>query len=277
MALSRHKRDSDPLDEAVQSFPAVWRRRRQYRGSDLYLKAVDTPPNRPDCVAEMTDPLFRLRAADMLGALMWRLTPLYGLVIAVPLGLTSCHSAYEGKKLNEEGELDGAEGIPYVLRRPEYKLVRDTTSKPPRYKVEVGYVPDPKQRYTLRLSPAITAAVTFDMALGADGQLTSASNELTDQIVPTTKAVLSFAATLVGTAVGAATGVSAPSEALASFGEKPEPQRVECLDHPTDARVAYCAIHSVSCAPAAKEELKTRVGNEFFNPPPGSTVYKAGG
>ena len=164
-----------------------------------------------------------------------RLAPSVLIVLIVPLG--SC-STYMGEKLDFDGSLAKAKsgGIPYVMTQPEYTLTRDDLATPARYTLKVGSVPDPSQRYALRLSPVITSAVTFNMDLGPDGELISASNKLTDQIVPTVKALFSFILTTVGTVAKVASPVRALNPS------RPTDTLIDCLDEPTEARQAYCAI-----------------------------------
>lgn len=123
---------------------------------------------------------------------------------------TGC-STYSGQKLGLKPEKDanGAvvmkevipEGIPYNMVRPEYALTRAAPAAgatKPTYSLTVSYVPDPSQRYSLKIKPSTFTNPDFVMKFGGGGTLQSTAATFTEQVTPTITAVGSFAANLVG-------------------------------------------------------------------------------
>src|SRR5262245_23482990 len=98
-------------------------------------------------------------------------------VLVLVVLLSGCTTTYKGTRIMPDGTFqnESRAGIPFTLPRPEFKLERDGMDTPARYKVSVTYVPDPNQRYTIRLSPALFSTVQFGADLGEDGELTTVS------------------------------------------------------------------------------------------------------
>jgi hypothetical protein len=125
-------------------------------------------------------------------------------LIACGLVLAGC-STYEGARLDPDGSLKGkSRGVPFTMTRPEFVLKKVEGSDPEQYQVSVTYVPDPMQRYSLRLSPALLSSIDFSLGFGENGGLSTVSSEIKDQIVPTTLALFKVAASVATTFGGGA-------------------------------------------------------------------------
>ena len=131
------------------------------------------------------------------------------LILAV-LMATSC-STYSGQKLGTtpppENKPIVAEGVPYNLVRPEYTLSRTPPaagSQDPTYALTVAYVPDPSQRYSLKIDPGVLKAPDFTMKFGSGGVLSGTTATVTEQVTPFITAIGSFAASVIaaGTTFG---------------------------------------------------------------------------
>jgi len=185
------------------------------------------------------------------------------LVVAL---LAGCTTVYEGSRMSPEGVLENEAkaGIPFTLPKPEFKVERDGADTPQRYKVAVTYVPDPTQRYTLRLSPALLANVEFGLDLGEQGEVSKVSGKTTEQVTPAIKSLFSF----VGGVLGAATSVAALSPDTAktskafSLSADPMKQGIgACLTKGTLAEEAQCVIEISQCPQSAKNKLTGRIGD----------------
>ncbi|MBI1214098.1 MAG: hypothetical protein GC190_21760 [Alphaproteobacteria bacterium] len=108
------------------------------------------------------------------------------------------------------GEIPSGEsvGIPYTLMRPEFVVTRDGSGADVKYSVKPSYVPDPDQRYTLRVSPSLLADVQFEMALNDLGGISSVEGHQTDEVLPTLKALADLVISVAK---------AAPAKGLASF------------------------------------------------------------
>lgn len=117
---------------------------------------------------------------------------------------TSCSSSYSGQKLGVDPKTTKevvAEGVPYNLVRPEYTLSRTPPAagaKDPTYALAVTYVPDPTQRYSLKIDPGSLKSPDFNMKFGSGGVLSSTTGTFTEQVTPFVTAIGSFAASVIG-------------------------------------------------------------------------------
>jgi hypothetical protein len=120
------------------------------------------------------------------------------LTVITLVTLTACTSHFEGRKLGEDGHLAAnADGIPYLLPRPEFMLTKSQSESGPIYTLAIGHVPDPSQRYTLRTNPALFANVESGVTVGATGQLADVNATFTENVTPTITALGSFAASVL--------------------------------------------------------------------------------
>lgn len=122
------------------------------------------------------------------------------LVCALIIALSGC-SSFKTVKLDSAGSIQAKDGVPMMLPKPEF-AVKKVDGSDDQYQVSVGYVPDPKQRYAVRLSSTPLAQIDLSLALSETGSLTSTSGEVKDQIAPTALAlfkVAASAATMIGT------------------------------------------------------------------------------
>ncbi len=126
--------------------------------------------------------------------------PTFTLLVSIIL-IGGC-STYKGHKLPPDGGLMGeATGIPFQMVRPEYTLkitpkADDETT--PFHTLEVAYIPDPTQRFTLTLDPAFLTDGTFNLNLGPNSNLADGSVVLSEQITPFVTSLGTFASSLVG-------------------------------------------------------------------------------
>lgn len=115
--------------------------------------------------------------------------------------LSSC-STYQGHKIAPDGTLPNERtGIPFQMTKPEYTLnispsASDATVA--NYTLVANYVPDPDNRYTLALDPALFADSTFLMKFGKFGNLSQNTSGTTSRVVATLTAASSFAVSLIG-------------------------------------------------------------------------------
>src|SRR4051794_8201581 len=114
-------------------------------------------------------------------------------VIIVVIYLAACSTVFTGSRMAPDGALENNSdaGIPFTLPKPEFRVERDVSTTPARYTVGVTYVPDPAHRYTLRLSPALLANVTFGLDLGEQGEISNLTGKTSEQVTPTVKALFS--------------------------------------------------------------------------------------
>jgi len=117
------------------------------------------------------------------------------------LTLAGC-TTYVGHKLPPSGELPaGGTGLPYTMTRPEYIVdITPDAEDPskPVFTLKQTNVPDPGQRYTLALDPALLANGKIDLTFGAEGNITDSTSTVTSQVVATIKAFGSFAVDQIG-------------------------------------------------------------------------------
>jgi hypothetical protein len=195
--------------------------------------------------------------------------------LAAAILLCGCTTVYQGTRLQPDGTFadQSRAGIPFTLPMAEYKLLRDGTGTPARYKVAVSYVPDPAHRYTIRLSPALLANVDFGAELGEQGELGAASAKTVEQITPTLKAVGGL---VVSVLAAAAPRVAVPAAAMAiderkgSLALLTSPDTYSgCLLEPTVANETRCAIRVAR--PNCNDEAALRIVSrteEFIADPP---------
>jgi hypothetical protein len=77
---------------------------------------------------------------------------------------------------------------------PEFSLIRSVEDNALKYKVAVSWVPDPGQRYTLRVNPSWLSNVGFTFAFNDAGGVDNVGVTQKDQVVPTNAAIGAFAA-----------------------------------------------------------------------------------
>jgi hypothetical protein len=111
------------------------------------------------------------------------------------VALSAC-SSYQAVKLDRAGTIGPKEkgGVPVVLPKPEFVVKKVEGSDPDQYQVSIRYVPDPDQRYAVRLASTPLAQIDLSMALNESGSLTSTSAEVKDQVAPTALALFKVAA-----------------------------------------------------------------------------------
>ena len=164
--------------------------------------------------------------------------------------LGACTSSYQTVRLDSSGEYPEAKrgqavGVPFTLTKPEFTIKKIEGSDPERFQVTVNYVPDPTQRYALRLDPTWLSKIDFNMALGPSGGLTSTSADVKDQIIPFTASVVNLAASLakLGTAL------SVESTDMAG-----------CLAIKGPGALAICTVQQTpTCSPDARKEIVGRI------------------
>lgn len=115
--------------------------------------------------------------------------------------LSGC-SKYSGKGIGNDGSIDEISGIPFNLVRPQYNLSvvanpNEDAEQKILYKLNVSYVPDPTQQYTLTLDSGLFTESDFSLEIGPLGQITSSKSAIRDQIVPTVKALGAFASNIL--------------------------------------------------------------------------------
>lgn len=165
-------------------------------------------------------------------------------IIALFCGVLGACTTLEGVKLEASGAMPKGHtyGIPYMLTRPEFVVKDDGSGK---YSVQPVYVPDPEQRYTLRMSPATFADIDFSLVLNATGGIASVEGKTTDKVQPTAKAFLDLA--LKG--------------ATWTLAEKEGSPKIECASSETPASHALCALEkpSSACSSTALASIKARL------------------
>ena len=119
------------------------------------------------------------------------------IVCAMAVGLCGC-SSFKAVKLDGVGTIGAKDGVPMMLPKPEF-VVKKVDGTDSQYQVAVGYVPDPRQRYAVRLSSTPLAQIDFSLVLSETGSLTSTSGEVKDQIAPTALALFKVAASAATT------------------------------------------------------------------------------
>lgn len=125
-------------------------------------------------------------------------------ILLLPLiSLTACRASLEGKKVSCPPEeikkvLEADDGLTYYLTQPQFAVeIKDrheNKKAEPVYDLKVNFVPDPTQRYNLRLQ---TGAVTNDvlkLQLREDGRLISIGSKSEDQTPEIVKALGSLTA-----------------------------------------------------------------------------------
>lgn len=112
--------------------------------------------------------------------------------------LTGCTTTYVGHKLPSNGALPAGQpsGVPFVMTRPEFSVdIAPDSTDPTKavYTLKSSDVPDPTQRYTIALDPALLVDGTFELTFGEQGNLTGATATSTSRVVATLESVVSFA------------------------------------------------------------------------------------
>lgn len=136
-------------------------------------------------------------------------------VLALVIGATAMAgcTTYVGHKLPPDGALPTGKtsGIPFVMTRPEYSVdIAPDANDPTKavYTLKSKDVPDPTQRYTIALDPALFVDGTLDLAFGELGNITSATATTTSRVVATIESVVSFAINKAASAVAKDMGTS---------------------------------------------------------------------
>lgn len=113
----------------------------------------------------------------------------------------SC-SSYRGHKIASDGTLPANEntGVPFQMTRPEYTLnvapsAADATVAT--YTLIATHVPDPDNRYTLALDPAIFADSTFLMNFGKFGNIAQNTSGISSRVAATITAVAGAATEVI--------------------------------------------------------------------------------
>lgn len=189
--------------------------------------------------------------------------------------LCGCSTVYQGTRLEPDGRFadESRAGVPFTLPKAEYRLLRDGTGTPARYKVAWTYVPDPAHRYTIRLSPALLANVEFGAELGEQGELGATSSKTVEQITPTLKAVGGLVVSVVGAAVPArsmAIDRTTGGRVLSAPVSPPVPSDYSgCLLEPTVATQTRCAIRVArpDCDGDAAGRIISRTEEYIATPP----------
>jgi len=197
------------------------------------------------------------------------------------VGLAGC-STYQGVKLSPAGapvamgrrERQAAQklqmplgGVPYVLTRPMFSPVKDDKGQ---YSLNVSYVPDPTQRYAIRMSPSTLAKIGFSMTWDEQGALSALNGSTEEQVTPTVVALLNVVggvANIAGTLTAAFTPKAA-APAAAPHGlirplAAPKPPRVYIAAPPADPdtcldKPAYAA--AITCALLNSQNIEVQVG-----------------
>jgi hypothetical protein len=120
------------------------------------------------------------------------------LAIALCLGMLGGCTTYVGHKLPASGQLPEGKpsGVPFVMTKPEFSVdiaadVNDPTK--PVYTLKSADVPDPTQRYSIALDPALLVDGTFDLTFGEQGNIAGATAATTSRVVATLESLVSFA------------------------------------------------------------------------------------
>ncbi len=106
----------------------------------------------------------------------------------------------DAPNLNLEPKVVALEGIPLTMTRPEFliTLIGEGEDKSkPKYSLKVKYVPNPSERYTLKVDPSALADLKFVAQLGDNGELISTTGTVTDRVAPTIKAIGTFVSNAV--------------------------------------------------------------------------------
>lgn len=121
-------------------------------------------------------------------------------LLVLAAGCTSLSGEKLGPVSNNPNESVSPKGIPYTLMRPEFTLTATAAAdgkSEPTYSLNVEYVPDLNQTYSLRIDPGLFTDPTFSMKL-TKGTLESTNASATDRIVPTLVSLGQFTAALIG-------------------------------------------------------------------------------
>lgn len=176
-------------------------------------------------------------------------------IATVSVALSGC-STFKGSRLSRDGAL-GADsktnGVPFMLTRPVFKAQKDDKGK---YSVVLSYEPDPEQRFSLRMSPALLASIGFKASWGDNGALSGLTASATDQLVPTIVSVLKLTTDVAG-ALAATTGLAQDPKTI-----------INCAARGTRLSMLSCALDKVKvttpsgapadCTPMAVTAIKAR-------------------
>jgi hypothetical protein len=107
-----------------------------------------------------------------------------------------CTTTYVGQKIGPDGALSKSGGVPFVMSKPEYtvSITPNADGTKATYALDVSYVPDSTQRFTLALDPALFVSGKLDLEFATNGTLSSATSATTSRVVETFSALVSLAA-----------------------------------------------------------------------------------
>jgi hypothetical protein len=188
--------------------------------------------------------------------------------------LSAC-STYDGTKLDPSGKIDEGQvvGIPYMLTRPEF-VVKPDPAGGDKFAVSVSPVPDPEQRYTLRMSPAMFADIDFTMNLNDSGGVSLVDGKSTDKVGPTVKAFVDLA--LAGATLAARKQAAGNNpKALAALAKEEEEREAarkridSCATEETPARHAKCVVKKIGpdeCGQGMTDALAGRIDRTYIDP-----------
>lgn len=134
-----------------------------------------------------------------------------GLVLCSLAVSAGCSTTLEVHRVSPDMDKnpDARVGLPYNLRQPKF-VVREIKPTPENdhasFQVDVELVPDPGERYAVRLSPACMTETDFTLDLGDQGTLTSINAQTREQLTPTIKALGKFVAAAIRTTADAMAG-----------------------------------------------------------------------
>ena len=117
-------------------------------------------------------------------------------LVSAMLALSGCTTTYVGQKIGPEGALTKPGGVPFVLTKPEYTLnITADSAEPtkPVHTLNVSYVPDATQRFTLALDPALFVNGKLELDFGEKGNLTGAASITTTRVIETFGALVASA------------------------------------------------------------------------------------
>ena len=93
------------------------------------------------------------------------------------------------------------QGVPFHLTKPVFMLKETPLAGgKSKYALDLQWVGDLENQYTLNVSPALLTSIDFAMGLGAHGELKTTSSASREEITPMIKAIGEFVATGIGAA-----------------------------------------------------------------------------
>lgn len=180
---------------------------------------------------------------------LWRCLSCAGALLLLA-GCTSYEVTRENARAND--------GVAFVLSRPEFSLKKVEGSDPAKYQPQVTYVPDPKQRYRVRMKTSPFADPTFDLGFNDQNGLSSSTADSQQQLAPTITSIAGLVTkTMAANSVLAALSPTAPAGGV-SYGA--------CLGVKGEGRSAACALTAAANEKADPNDKTGRcpaVGADF--------------